>query len=110
MSTYTAISLPEIQEVLKAEKGWIEDASGNEIVFRFALSTRPYINVVVCSSLRKDNQDCRECGKDAIRVFAVNNMLKKGWISTRRVYRVAGWRKNLVNTVTDVFNQAVNRK
>jgi len=110
MSTYTAISLPEIQEVLREDKGWKIDSTGNEIVFKFALTTRPYINVVVCSSLRKDNQDCRAVGKDAIRVYAVNVIRNRGWITTHRVYRVEGWRKNLQKTVMEVFTQAQNRK
>ena len=112
MSRYTAISLPEIKEVLREEKGWRINnlAKGNEFVFEFPLSTRPHIIIRVCSSIKRNNEDCRECGEDAIRVYAFNSIQNKGWIATKRVYRVEGWRNNLTNTVTAIFKQATERK
>ena len=111
MSRFTPITLAEVQDVLKADKGWkINEAlSGNEYTFDFALTTAPHIVVRVYSTLRKTNEACRGCGADAIRVFAVNTMTNKGWISTRKVLRVEGWRNNLKNAVMDIFSQAKDR-
>ena len=109
MSRYTPISLPEVQELLKAEKGWTMTNSGNEIVFQFPLSTAPHIVVKVYSTLRNSDTVCRKCGADAIRVFSINTQLKCGWVSTRRVLRVEGWKTNLTNAVMDIFKQSQGR-
>ena len=113
MSKYTVIKLSEIMEVLDATKGWKivdVDANTKEYIFEFPLTSRPHIVVRVCSSIHKESNASRKVGKDAIRVFAVNNKTGKGWISTTRVYRVEGWRDNLKKTVMKVFTEAKNRK
>lgn len=109
MSRYTPISLPEVQDLLKAEKGWKIESTGNEIVFQFPMSTAPHIVVKVYSTLRRNDQLCRGNGQDAIRVCAVDTVHKCGWISSRRVLRVAGWKQNLTNAVMDIFKQSQGR-
>lgn len=109
---YNPITLDEIKGLLKAEKGWkINDKlPGKEHIFEFPLTTRPYIVIRVYSTIRKVDDDCRHKGKDAIRVFAFNEKTGRGWIRTRKVLRVEGWRSNLTKAVTRVFNEARERK
>lgn len=111
MKTYTNVTLAEIENVLRTDKGWKKVVTGGtrEYVFEFPLSTSPWIVVRVCSGII-ENGNSRGCGKDAIRVFAVNKKTDKGWISTKRVYRIGTWEKNLRKAVTNCFNEAKNRR
>ena len=108
---FTSIQLDDFKSVLKAEKGWttIEEPNTKEHVFEFPLSSRPHIVVRVCSSIRKNDDNCRSKGADAIRVFAINKIQNRGWISTTRVLRVEGWKNNLTNAVTKTFSAAQAR-
>jgi len=106
---YTPVTLPEFELVLKAEKGWQKIESTKETIFVFPLSSRPHIIIKVYSSIGMNHKTCREKGADAIRVCAVNTQTNKGWISTRRVFRVEGWRNNLKNAVMDIYTQAQKR-
>lgn len=112
MSKYTPISIPEMEAVLKADKGWEKKVEPNskEYIFEFPLSCSPHIIIRVCSSIKIDGGMSRDCGKDAIRVFAYDIVSKRGWIKTKRVYRVGGWKDNLRKTTMDVFKQAKARR
>lgn len=112
MSTYYNISLSEMQDLLKAEKGWRTEQPNNnikEIVFSYAIKSLPFLVVKVCSGITLESGRSRDVGRDAIRVFAINTNTNRGWISVKRVYRVEGWRNNLQTTVTKVIMEAKNR-
>jgi hypothetical protein len=108
---YAVVTLNEMKEELKSEKGWRlkTEPNSREFIFEFPLSTTPHIIVRVCSSI-VENELSRKCGKDAIRVFAYDIKNGKGWIKTRRVNRIGTWRKNLKAAVMDVFCQAKARR
>jgi hypothetical protein len=109
--TYRNVSLIEMQSVLCADKGWQIKTEHNsrEYLFEFPLSTSPNIIIRVCSGII-ENGNSRDCGKDAIRVFAYDIENKKGWIKTKRVYRIGTWEKNLRNAVTKCFEAAKARR
>ena len=99
-----------MKDFLKAEKGWkADDKQHQEVVFNYNLKNYPHILVRVYSGIKADDQQSRGCGKDAIRVCAVNLATDRGFIKTSRVYRVNGWQANLKNRVCDVINQAEKR-
>lgn len=109
--TYQTVTISELQNVLKAEKGWQcrTEPRSREYFFAFPLSTSPWIEIRVASSI-VENGLSRGCGKDAIRVFAVDTKANKGYISTKRVYRIGTWEKNLVKAVTNCFEAAKARR
>lgn len=109
--TFYNVSLEEMKLVLRAEKGWMlqtEDRS-REYFFVFPLSNSPHIQIRVASGIT-DNGHSRGCGKDAIRIFAVDTKANKGYIKTKRIYRLPTWRDNLVKAVTNCFNDAIARR
>lgn len=97
MSRFTPVSLGEMEAVLKADKGWRKEVSGNEIIFVFPLKNG--LEIRVSSSLRNSDNNCRRCGQDAIRVFVPRRMKSK------RVYRTKNWRDNLRERVMETFDQ-----
>jgi hypothetical protein len=110
MSTYKNISLSEMESFLRADKGWKENREQHkEVVFDFNIPSAPFLLVRVYSGIRADTQISRECGKDAIRVCAVNLARNKGWIKASRVYRVEGWQENLKKRVLLVIDEAKGR-
>lgn len=110
MSRYYNIKASEMRGVLKAEKGWKEvsfDLNGTkEIIFEYPLKKFPFLVIKVCSGIKVGDEESRDCGKDAIRVFCVNNNTKKGWIGTKRTYRTTGWAENLKNNIQNCINEA----
>lgn len=108
---YCTITLDEMKEVLQEEKGWQikTEPNSREYIFEFPLSASPNIIIRVCSSIL-ENELSRNCGKDAIRVYAYDIQAGRGWIKTKRVYRIGTWRKNLHKTIMDVFTQAKARR
>jgi len=105
------VSLDEMQSVLRSDKGWelkAEDRS-REYFFSFPLSNSPHIQIRVASGITANGQS-RGCGKDAIRVFAVDTKANKGYIKTKRIYRLPTWKKNLIAAVTNCFEQAKSRR
>ena len=109
--TYTQVTLDQMKEVLKTSKGWQlkTEPNSREFIFEFPLSRTPNIIIRVCSSI-VENEISRDCGKDAIRVFAYDIAKGKGYIKTKRVYRIGTWAKNLEKTVMDVYTQAKARR
>ena len=113
---YTEITLEEMGTVLKpyirGKKGWVKARCGNEFVFDFKIPSMP-IMIKVMSSIAIESKKSRNKGSDAIRVFAVRlnqyDEITGGWIKTKRVYRVMGWKTNLEKTVMCIFNQAKAR-
>lgn len=108
--TYTNVTLEDIERVLDASKGWnrVTNPISHEHIFSFPLSTSPHIEVRVCSGIVGTGS--RGCGKDAIRVFAVDTRAETGYIKTKRVYRIGTWEKNLRAAVIDCFYQAKTRR
>ena len=80
-----------------------------EYVFAFPLSNSPHIEIRVCSGITFDGRS-RGRGKDAIRVFALDTKAGRGYIKTKRVYRIQTWKKNLVAAVSNCFNDAKERR
>jgi hypothetical protein len=110
-ASYYNVSLTEMKTVLQSEKGWslVSNPQSSEYIFSFPLSNSPHIQVRVCSGITSNGKS-RGCGKDAIRVFAVDTLKNKGYISTKRVYRLDTWEKNLRNAVTNCFVAAKARR
>lgn len=94
---YTPIAIEEMEELLKVQKGWVKDVSGNEIIFVFPLKNG--LEIRVASSLRNSDEGCRDCGQDAIRIFVPKRM------KSVRVYRTKNWRANLQARVMEAFNK-----
>ncbi len=113
MSRYQNITAAEMRDFLKVSKGWKEvgfDLSGTkEIVFEYPLKKYPFLVIKVCSGIKVGDEQSRDCGKDAIRVFAINTNTNKGWISTKRTYRTTGWKENLQTNILGCINEAENR-
>ena len=112
MKTFTNVTLEDIENVLRADKGWsvVVEPGTREIVFEFPLTTSPHIVIRVCSGIMPISNNSRGCGKDAIRIFAINKHTGKGWISTKRINRIGTWEKNLRKAITNCFNEAKNRR
>jgi hypothetical protein len=110
---FTKITKEEMDEKLRADKGWIVNTSGNEFVYDFHLAKIPVI-LKVASSIRCDDGRSRNKGADAIRVYAVvkdsmdrkNYKVVRGLLKSRRVYRVEGWRNNLQRAVLETLVKA----
>jgi len=109
--TYCNVTLEDIQSVLRADKGWQiqTEPRSKEYFFAFPLSASPHIQIRVASGITM-NGFSRGCGKDAIRVFAVDTNANKGYIGTKRVYRIGTWEKNLKLAVMNCFEAAKNRR
>ncbi len=109
---YVRITKEEMDNKLKADKGWRVERSGNEHIYDFHLKKMPVI-IKVASSIRIDTGRGRNKGSDAIRVYAVvkdgldvKAKITRGLLKSRRVYRTTGWQDRLEKLVIDVMHQA----
>jgi len=109
MAQFTNITLNDFRAFLRAEKGWREEVSGNEIVFCYRLASYLFIQIKVYSSIRLNELNIRDCGSDALRVCAVNLNNNTGWIKTGRVNRTEGWKRNLREKIELVIRQSKAR-
>jgi hypothetical protein len=109
-STYYAITLTEMENFLKPEKGWKKEICGNEFVFLFVIPSRPELTIKVFSGIKSDSLFSRDCGKDALRVACINTTTNRGWIKSGRCNRVIGWQANLKAKILQVITDAKNRK
>ena len=110
MSQFYNVTLEEMTDFLRAEKGWkLNDSQHREVVFDYNIKSKPFLLVRVYSGILRDSRASRGCGQDAIRVCVVNLALDKGWIKASRVYRVQGWQKNLQARIMDVITKAKER-
>jgi hypothetical protein len=109
--TFYNVSLEEMKSVLQAEKGWQlqNEPRSREYFFAFPMSNSPHIQIRVASGITANGQS-RGCGKDAIRVFAVDTKANKGYISTKRIYRLPTWSTNLRNAIMNCFEQVRARR
>ena len=111
-ATYTPVSLAEMVELLSPAKGWNEvtlDRVQEHVldwrVHRFAET----VVVRVYTSVRISDDAGRGCGKDAIRVCAVNLDTDRGLVKAKRVHRVENWRINLRKRIESVIAELDTR-
>lgn len=111
LKNYHNVSLDEIREVLTEDRGWFQVIEPNtkEFIFQFRLTTSPHIAIRVCSGITFNGKS-RGRGKDAIRVFAIDTKTSKGYIKTKRVYRIQTWKQNLRTAVMNCFEAAKERR
>lgn len=106
---YTEISIEEMDNFLKEDKGWQKNISGYEYVYDYKMKHFPVL-IKVMSSVSVVSAKGRNKGSDAIRVFAVqidkNGKVIKGLLSSKRVYRTENWRENLEKAVYGKLKQA----
>lgn len=110
---YTPLTLEELRDTLKKERGWVEVAQGdnsNEYVFTRDLVTLPGVQIKVYSSIRIFGVS-RSCGEDAIRVCAIRLIEGKwhGVVRSQRVHRTQNWRDNLKTRIQTVFETCKER-
>lgn len=110
-TTYTPITLADMQKVLRADQGWTLNTPANskEYVFEWALPEADHIVIKVWSSILLATGVSRKSGGDAIRCCAVNVAADKGWIKSIRVHRVAGWAANTQARLIEVIAEARKR-
>jgi hypothetical protein len=109
-ATYTVVTLDEMNDVLKASKGWVQvDGSAREYVYEWKVPQCHGVVIRVYTSIHKDTAVGRRKGGDAIRVCAVNTVKDRGLVKSRRVHRTQGWRENLKSRVLDTLALAKER-
>jgi len=101
---YTRITLDEMIDYLKAEKGWkITEPAGEEAYFDYE---RKGFIIRVYSSIARSGV-CRAKGKDAIRVailYVDGDDQTRGIKKFPRVTRQENWRVHLKSRVKDAFD------
>lgn len=108
-ATYCTITELEMDAIFKPEKNWVKEYSGHhsEIVYAKCLKSRPYIKLMVYSSLNKNNGVSAGCGKDAIRVCVINTNTNRGVIKSKRINRVPGWETRLITRVQEIWTDLI---
>lgn len=110
MANFYPVTIEEMRDFLKKEKGWTESQNGQkEAVFCYQLKDNPHILIKVFSGIAVVSGQSRKCGSDAIRVCAVNTNTNAGWVKSNRVHRVEGWKNNLKERVLKVIKMAKGR-
>ena len=108
-ATYQQIELADVQDVLKAAKGWKPYNSHKEYVYDWAVPSLNGVVIRVYTSVSKLNGQGRRCGGDAIRVCAVNTLTNRGLVKSRRVHRTQNWRDNLKSRVFEAIELSKER-
>lgn len=107
---YTAITIEQMREHLRADKGWYEPPhTGHEHVFQVDCPFWPGVVVKVFTSINKDNGNGRRKGGDVIKVCAVDLRNVRGLHRSIRVLRVEGWRDNLKKAVATIWHDLKRR-
>jgi hypothetical protein len=105
MKQYVTITELEFDALLKADKGWVKTFEFGEFVYSYTLKKNPDVKVKVFSSI--SNGASKPCGKDAIRVCAINMVTQKGILKSKRVNRVPGWdvrvKERVIETIENIF-------
>lgn len=104
--SYVTILESEFDAIFLPERNWVKEYNGHakEIIYTKRFITKPNVIVKVYSSIHKNDGVSRGCGKDAIRVCAVNTKTDRGVVKSNRINRVPGWDGRLKAKVTDVWN------
>lgn len=110
-ATYNQPTKEEFDELLSV-KGWQCQTMNRtgEYKYVFPLSSSPHIEIQVYSSVSSKDDAGRGCGKDAIRVCAVDTLANRGYIKSGRVNRTTNWKDNLKAKIELVFTQAQERR
>lgn len=105
-ATYCTILESEFDAIFKPEKNWVKEFSGHaqEIVYTKQMTkSNPNVQIRVYSSIHKDSSVSRPCGKDSIKVCAINTKTSKGVRKTKRIHRTIGWEGRLISRVWDIW-------
>ena len=101
MGTYVEVKLEEFDALLKKEKGWERNVTGNEYVYDYKMKEFPHLMIKVLTSIKVDTTKARKAGHDAIRVFVVvidkDGKITRGYAKQIRVNRTMNWRDNVRN-------------
>ena len=112
-SKFKQVFESDFDSLLKSDKGWNKDSTGNEVVYLFPLtnSTGGAVTIKVFSSVRLSDSKGRGVGEDAIRVCAVVDADGKtrGLVKTSRIYRTGVWQDRVVGKVLEVIKLAQSR-
>jgi len=106
MAHYYPVKLEEMENFLRAEKGWRKETQGNEFLFSYKLKAAPRIEIKVFTGIRTDTAQSRKVGADSIKVCAVDVVKHQGFIKARRIHRTFGWKNNLQDRVMQVIRQS----
>ena len=109
MAKFYNVTLHEMENLFRPDKGWTKSVQGREVLFNFPLRSVPNVEIKVYSGILAANGQSRACGGDAIRVAAVDVRNNRGWIASKRVHRVTGWEANLKARVLKVIEQSKAR-
>jgi hypothetical protein len=108
--SYITITLQEFDNLCKKEKGWIRNRSGYEYVYDYRIPNTS-IMIKILSSVSVETLTGRNKGSDAIRVFAVlvddKNKVIGGLVKSITVYRVKGWRDNVIRAYKTIRDKAL---
>ena len=104
MATYVTITEMEMDTLFKAEKNWSKHIEGGEYVYHFTPKKSPDVTIKVFSSVTP-NGVSRKCGRDAVRVVAVNNKTNRGIIKNGRVNRTANWEERVKTKVLETIEK-----
>ncbi len=109
---YTAITIEEMRQLLKRDKGWYEtkNPTVHEHVFECPVKFWHGAVIKVFTSINRHDGNGRRKGGDAIKVVAVNLHNDRGLHTAVRVLRVKGWRENLRNAVVRVLRDLHGRR
>lgn len=104
--SYVTILESEFDAIFRPERNWVKEYSGHakEIIYTKRFIKKPDVIVKVYSSIHKNDGISRGCGKDAIRVCAVNTKTDRGVVKSNRINRVPGWEDRLKKKVTQVWD------
>ena len=108
--SYCTILESEFDAIFKSEKNWVKELSGmaKEVVYTKNLKSKPWIQIRIYSTIHKNDGVSRGCGKDAIRVCAINTNTNRGILKGKRINRVPGWDTRLKTRVEDFWTQLLN--
>jgi len=108
------ITKSEMDNLLRSEKGWICNKSGNEYIYDFHLKNYPII-IKVASSVMVDIYNRPNKGSDCIHVFAVckkglevKSPIIGGILSSKKrvVLKTTGWQNRLKEKVNSAIKVA----
>lgn len=112
MMTHIKITKQEMDDNLKAEKGWICNRSGNEYIYDFHLKKYPII-IKVASSIKIDTDRAKNKNSDVIKIYAVEKAstaldakITRGLIKSSIVFSTTNWRKDLQDNMLAIMIRA----
>ena len=109
--SYVTILESEFDAIFLPERNWVKEYNGHakEIIYTKRFITKPNVIVKVYSSIHKNDGVSRGCGKDSIKVCAVNTVTDKGLIKTKRIHRTLNWQPRLIARVESVWFKVLEK-